>query len=224
MIGHSVGEYVAATLAGVMELDDALRLIARRGRLIAALPRGSMLAVMAAADALERLRRERGLGRGRERARITAVLSGPEAAIDRVESALAAESLRARRLHTSHAFHSSMMDPILAEFEAWWPACASRRRRFPFVSTLTGGWADGDGDAAPVLERTAALDRALRRRPAYTGRAGQPDRKAPRCSEVGPGRACDVRGAHGRQRRAGAAMRRVAAGCRREPARHRVPA
>ena len=117
MVGHSVGEYVAATLAGVMALDDALRLIARRGRLISALPRGSMLAVMAPADALERLRRRGRLARGGERARATAVLSGPEAAIDGVESALAAASLPARRLHTSHAFHSAMMDPILAEFE-----------------------------------------------------------------------------------------------------------
>src|SRR4029078_4888546 len=100
MIGHSVGEFVAATLAGVMTLDDALMLIARRGQLISALPRGSMLAVMAPADHLERFVDDE-VSIAAINAPGYAVLSGPNHAIDRVETSLVQESVAARRLHTS---------------------------------------------------------------------------------------------------------------------------
>ena len=99
MIGHSVGEYVAATLAGVMTLEDALALIAARGQLISALPRGSMLAVMAPAETLERF-----VGGDVSLAAINApgfsVLSGPDAAIDGVEAALGRASGRRRAAST----------------------------------------------------------------------------------------------------------------------------
>ncbi len=72
------------------------------------------------------------------------VLSGPEAAIDSLESALEAASLPARRLHTSHAFHSAMMDPILAEFEDVVAGVRLSPPTIPFASTLSGGWTDGD--------------------------------------------------------------------------------
>src|SRR5207248_1959523 len=117
MIGHSVGEFVAAALAGVMTLDDALALVARRGQLISALPRGSMLAVMAPADELEPFV-DGEVSLAAVNAPAPSVLSGPPAAIKRVEALLGSREIAARRQHTSHAFHSSMMDPILAEFEA----------------------------------------------------------------------------------------------------------
>ena len=142
MVGHSVGEYVAATLAGVMTLDDALRLIARRGELISDLPRGSMLAVMASAENVERF-----VDGEVSLAAINApgftVLSGPHHAIDRVEAVLARESVAARRLHTSHAFHSAMMEPILGEFEQLVSGVRLNKPNIPFVATLTGEWADG---------------------------------------------------------------------------------
>jgi acyl transferase domain-containing protein/SAM-dependent methyltransferase len=142
MVGHSVGEYVAATLAGVMTLDDALRLIARRGELISDLPRGSMLAVMASAEKVERF-----VDGEVSLAAINApgftVLSGPHHAMDRVEAVLARESVAARRLHTSHAFHSAMMEPILGEFEALVSDVHLNKPSIPFVATLTGEWADG---------------------------------------------------------------------------------
>jgi phthiocerol/phenolphthiocerol synthesis type-I polyketide synthase E len=116
IIGHSVGEFVGAALAGVMSLEDALLLIARRGQLISALPRGSMLSVMAPASQLERFL-DSEISLAAINAPGFAVLSGPSPAIDRVENSLLKESIPARRLHTSHAFHSSMMDPILSEFE-----------------------------------------------------------------------------------------------------------
>jgi acyl transferase domain-containing protein/SAM-dependent methyltransferase/acyl carrier protein len=143
MIGHSVGEYVAATLAGVMSLEDALRLIARRGQLISALPRGSMLAVMSAPDALERYLSD-GVSIAAINAPGFAVLSGPDAEIDRVATALDTASIVARRLHTSHAFHSSMMDPILGEFESLVAKTPLSPPSIPFATTLTGNWANGD--------------------------------------------------------------------------------
>ncbi len=141
MIGHSVGEFVAATLAGVMALDDALRLIARRGRLISALPRGSMLAVMAPLPELERLLSD-DVSIAAINAPGFAVLSGPDAAIDQLAAALTAESMPSRRLHTSHAFHSAMMEPILDEFEELVGGVRLSPPSIPFAATLTGGWAD----------------------------------------------------------------------------------
>lgn len=142
MIGHSVGEYVAATLVGVMTLEDALRLIARRGKLISALPRGSMLAVMAAAETLERFVDGK-VSLAAVNAPGFSVLSGPDCAIERVEAALTRDSIPSTRLHTSHAFHSSMMEPILKEFEDLVSAVHLSPPAIPFVATLTGEWADG---------------------------------------------------------------------------------
>ncbi|MEN3335732.1 MAG: hypothetical protein V7641_5097 [Blastocatellia bacterium] len=143
VIGHSVGEYVAAALAGVLTLEDALALIARRGQLISALPRGSMLAVMAPVESTARFV-DGELSLAAINAPGLCVLSGPNPAIEQVEKALAMESVPTRRLHTSHAFHSSMMDPILAEFEA----CAARLKfaspAIPLMATMTGQWADGE--------------------------------------------------------------------------------
>ncbi|HVM03392.1 MAG TPA: type I polyketide synthase, partial [Acidimicrobiales bacterium] len=142
MIGHSIGEYVAAAQAGVMALDDALRVLADRGRLIAGLPPGSMLAVMAPAGELERFV-DAEVSLAAVNAPALSVLSGPPAAIERVERALAGESVAARRLHTSHAFHSSMMEPILGEFEAVMAGVPLAPPAVPYVASLTGGWADG---------------------------------------------------------------------------------
>ena len=142
MIGHSVGEFVAAALAGVMELDDALVLIARRGQLISALPRGSMLGVMAPADELEPFI-DGEVSLAAVNAPALSVLSGSNDSIERAEAALGERGIPARRLHTSHAFHSSMMDPILPEFEALVANVRLASPTIPFVATLRGEWADG---------------------------------------------------------------------------------
>jgi acyl transferase domain-containing protein/SAM-dependent methyltransferase len=143
MIGHSVGEYVAATLAGVMTLEDAVRLIARRGQLISSLPRGSMLAVMSPPDALQRFVNAH-VSIAAVNSPGFAVLSGPDPEIDRVAGALTEAAIPARRLHTSHAFHSSMMDPILGEFEELVSGMRLSPPAIPFATTLTGEWANGD--------------------------------------------------------------------------------
>jgi phthiocerol/phenolphthiocerol synthesis type-I polyketide synthase E len=94
MIGHSVGEFVAATFAGVMSLEDALMLIARRGKLIASMPPGSMLTVMADADFVARFL-DNTVSLAAVNAPGYSVLSGPHEAIDRVEMALAKEKIDA---------------------------------------------------------------------------------------------------------------------------------
>ncbi|MEU2721116.1 SDR family NAD(P)-dependent oxidoreductase [Streptomyces smyrnaeus] len=137
MVGHSVGEYVAACLAGVFTLADAVRLVVRRGALVQELPGGSMLAVPAPPEAVE------GLAgcdiAAYNGARLT-VLSGPEAAVDAAQAALAERGVTGHRLHTSHAFHSAMMEPALEAFAAELSKVELRAPQLPFVSNTTGEW------------------------------------------------------------------------------------
>lgn len=139
LVGHSVGEFVAACLAGVMEPDDALRLVIERGRLMDALPAGAMLAVRASADALgSRLGGD--LALACENAAELSVVAGPAAAIDALAEALTADGVAARPLHTSHAFHSPMMDPIVAPLRALAATMTLSPPRIPIVSSVTGTW------------------------------------------------------------------------------------
>lgn len=188
MVGHSVGEYVAATIAGVMPLDDALLLIARRGQLIAAMPRGAMIAVMADHARLAEFIRDE-VSLAAVNAPGLCVLSGPHHAIEPLETTLALRNIAARRLHTSHAFHSAMMDPMLAGFRdvvASVPLSAPER---PFVSTLTGRWADA-AVATPEYW-SDQLRNAVRFADALAVLADDksPVGKQPFFLEVGPGRA-----------------------------------
>ena len=116
-VGHSLGEFVAAALAGVMSFEDALDFVAMRGALMQDLPAGAMSAVrLAAGDLAGRL------PAGVEIAAINApalcTLAGPLDAIAACEARLAADGIAVRRLRTSHAFHSAMMDPVVAPLEA----------------------------------------------------------------------------------------------------------
>src|SRR5690606_13394556 len=110
---------------------------------ISELPRGSMLAVMCPVEALAPY-----VGEDVSIAAINspgfAVLAGPGATIERVAAELAAASGPARRLHTSHAFHSAMMDPILGEFESLVADMDLSAPQIPLASTLTGEWANGN--------------------------------------------------------------------------------
>src|SRR5262249_9013663 len=186
MIGHSVGEYVAATLAGVMSLDDALIMIAERGQLISEMPRGSMLAVLSPADQIERFV-QRGISIAARNAPGFTVLSGPDAEMESLEKILEQERVPARRLHTSHAFHSSMMDPVLEPFEEVVSGIHLATPKVPFVSTLTGNWA-GDNVTEP-----AYWSRQLRRAVVFGDAletlldSGEFGGKNLLCIEAGPG-------------------------------------
>lgn len=137
MIGHSIGEYVAATLAGVFSLEDALRLVARRGALMQSLPAGSMLSVpMEEQLLLPRL--DATLSLAAINAPGRCVVSGETSAIEAFAATLKAERVPASKLHTSHAFHSHMMDPILPEFIAEVGRAARKPPVLPYVSNLSG--------------------------------------------------------------------------------------
>jgi phthiocerol/phenolphthiocerol synthesis type-I polyketide synthase E len=139
MIGHSVGEYVAACVAGCLSLDDALALIAARGRLMEATPDGAMLAVSASeADVGAWLGDEVALAA--VNAPRQCVLSGSVAAIERLERDAAARGLRARRLRTTRAFHSHLMDQALIEFRGAAERATLRAPLIPWVSNVTGTW------------------------------------------------------------------------------------
>jgi acyl transferase domain-containing protein/acyl carrier protein len=148
VIGHSVGEYVAACLAGVFTRDDALALVATRGRLMQGLPAGSMLAVPMSEGELTPL-----LGGDVSLAAVNApqfcVASGPTASIDALERKLIARNVAVRRLQTSHAFHSAMMDPVLDEFRAAVARVPRQAPRLQLVSNVTGTWMTADQATSP---------------------------------------------------------------------------
>ena len=139
MIGHSMGEYTAATLAGVFSLADAIALVALRGRLFETLPQGGMLSVPLSADELRPL-----LGSELSLAVINApelcVASGPVQAIEALERTLASQEVDARRIHINVAAHSAMLEPILAEFGAFFAKVRMSAPQLPFVSNVTGTW------------------------------------------------------------------------------------
>ncbi|BDU16073.1 polyketide synthase [Lysobacter auxotrophicus] len=137
MIGHSIGEFVAATLAGVFELRDALHLIARRGALMQAQPAGSMLSIRLPADAV-RDRLPASLSLAAENSPLACVVAGESDAVAAFQAQLEGEGIACRALRTSHAFHSAMMEPVVAPFR---DAVAAVRLNAPtrsIVSTVTG--------------------------------------------------------------------------------------
>lgn len=142
MLGHSIGEYVAAHLAGVLSLGDALALVAERGRLMQAMPGGAMAAVHLGANELAQ--RLQAWGSPVEIAAVNApglcTLAGPHEAVAEVVAKLQSSGVDTRALHTSHAFHSSMMEPMLATFAARVADVALAAPTLPYVSNLSGQW------------------------------------------------------------------------------------
>ncbi|SDL05768.1 Acyl transferase domain-containing protein [Nonomuraea maritima] len=139
MIGHSIGEYVAATLAGVFALPDALRLVAARGRLMQSLPTGSMLAVTKDEKDIAPMLPD-GVSVATVNGPGTCVVAGTSEAVAAFREHLAGQGVRSTLLRTSHAFHSPMMDPILAEFESLVADVPRRAPSLPFLSNVTGDW------------------------------------------------------------------------------------
>lgn len=137
MIGHSIGEFVCACLAEVFSLEDALALVAARGRLMQAMPPGRMLSVRRAAETVTPLLTP-DLALAAINGPGLCVVSGAAEAIAALETRLNAMEVSCKPLRTSHAFHSPMMDPVVAPFEALLRAMTLRAPRVPFVSTATG--------------------------------------------------------------------------------------
>jgi amino acid adenylation domain-containing protein len=148
MIGHSIGEYVAATLADVFTLDDALMLVAARGRLMQSLPGGAMLAA-----ALAEPEAQRRLGPGLSLAAVNGpqqcVVSGDSAAIEVLAAELTSEGVPCHRLDTSHAFHSAHIDPVLARFAEHVAAALPKPPGRRFLSNVTGSFIRAEEAADP---------------------------------------------------------------------------
>ncbi|ACL75340.1 type I polyketide synthase [Ruminiclostridium cellulolyticum] len=139
MIGHSIGEYVAACIAEVLTLEDALKLVAARGRLMQSLPAGAMLSVSMSEEEVKPF-----LNEGVSVATINApgfcVVSGNFEAIKQLEEKLSENGKHCRRLQTSHAFHSVMMEPILEQYEALVREIKLSEPKIPYISNVTGTW------------------------------------------------------------------------------------
>ncbi len=185
MLGHSVGEYVAATLAGVFGLEDALMLIAYRAQLVQAQPPGAMLAVRLPENELVSLVNEAGvqLSVAAVNAPNLCVVAGNEDAVRTLEALLESRRTGCRRLSTSHAFHSAMLDDVIEPFEQKLQALSIQPPTQPFVSNLTGEW----------ITEVAAIDphywaRHLRETVRFADGVGTLLRAEPECVllELGP--------------------------------------
>ncbi|PZG47441.1 hypothetical protein C1I98_13540 [Spongiactinospora gelatinilytica] len=139
LLGYSLGEFVAATLAGVFTLSDALWLVAERAKLIDELPGGAMLAVQLPEPEVAALLGPE-VSLAAVNGRDLCVLAGPPGAITEVRERLKADGVAARRLRTTHAFHSVMMDPITDRFTELVAAVPRNRPARRYLSNVTGDW------------------------------------------------------------------------------------
>ncbi len=183
MLGHSLGEYVAATLAGVFELPDALALVAERARLVAELPEGAMLAVpMDPAEAAGLLRG--GIALAAHNAPGLCTLSGPPEAVAALEAELLGRGVACRRLAASHPFHSPLMEPVAERLAERVRGIPLRPPALPFLSNVTGTWITPEEAVDPAYW-TRHLCRTVRFAECLAELLAEPGRLL---LEVGPGR------------------------------------
>ncbi|MFI0977556.1 SDR family oxidoreductase [Streptomyces sp. NPDC021093] len=190
LVGHSVGEYVAATLAGVFALPDALRVIAERGRLVDGLPGGVMAAVMLSPEELAPYLDGESEDSGTGRVALAAVnepavctVAGSREAVRALTTRLTADGVAHRKVVTSHAFHSAMMDPAVGPLTELLRGVPLRRPEVPFLSNRTGTWITDEQATDPAywgghLRETVRFADNL---------ATVLDGEAPVFLEVGPG-------------------------------------
>lgn len=186
LLGHSIGEYVAACLAGVFSLEDALRLVHARARLMSRLPTAAMLSVYAPADTLKPL-----LGDAVSLAVINrhdrCVVSGTPEALKTLAENLAVAGIATRLLAVSHGFHSHLMEPILEDFTA---ACQTITFAAPKIPVLSN--ASGDIAAASDITTADYWVRHLRQTVRFSENVATLARLWPgaTCLELGPGTSC----------------------------------
>ncbi|HYX16435.1 MAG TPA: type I polyketide synthase, partial [Nostoc sp.] len=140
MIGHSIGEYVTATLAGVFSLQDVLAVVAKRGQLMQQLAPGSMLAIRLPEKDVRSLLADASLEIAVINSPSSCVVSGSCEAIAALQNQLSSQEVECRLLHTSHAFHSQMMEPILEAFIEAVKKVKLNPPRIRFISNVTGTW------------------------------------------------------------------------------------
>jgi natural product biosynthesis luciferase-like monooxygenase protein len=157
VLGHSVGEYAAACVAGVFSLDEGLRMMAGRGQLMQSLPGGGEMAAVFAPE--ERVREA--IAGYADEVSVAAintpeqvVISGPSDKVERVLVQLERDGVRTQRLDVSHAFHSLLMEPILDQFKQQAQQVVFHRPHLPLVSNLTGCvWQEGEKPDASYWRR-----------------------------------------------------------------------
>ena len=139
MMGHSIGEFAAGCLAGVFSLEDAIKLVANRGRMMQELPSGSMLSVRAAEeDVVKKL--PTGCSIAANNGPQLCVASGPHEAIAKLQAELEKDGITCKLLVTSHAFHSPMMDAIVSPYKKVVESVKLNAPRIPIISTVTAEW------------------------------------------------------------------------------------
>jgi acyl transferase domain-containing protein len=148
LIGHSMGEYTAACIAGVFSLEDALGVVALRGRLLESLTPGSMLSVQLPAEELEAFLDER-TAVAAVNAPALSVAAGPAASIDALERELGRRGIEARRVHIAVAAHSPLVEPVLGEFGDYIASLTLRPPRIPIASNLSGDWLSAEEATDP---------------------------------------------------------------------------
>ncbi len=139
LLGYSLGEYVAATLAGVLRLEDALMLVARRAQLIQALPEGKMLAVPLSGTAVAPYLSQH-VSLSAHNGEALTVLAGETEAIMAVQQQLLAQQIACRLLDTTHAFHSHMMETAVPELNQLAQTVTYAAPQIPYLSNVTGTW------------------------------------------------------------------------------------
>lgn len=187
MIGHSVGEFVAATLANVISFEDGVRLVAARGRLMQSQPQGAMVSVRADVETVSAH-----LGDEVEIAAVNApklcVISGTFAAVDAACAAMERAGIAFSRLHTSHAFHSAMMDGVTDALREETAKVTYGTAITPYISCVTGTW--------QTIEQGMSSDYWAKHCRAAVrfsdGLSALCDGRKPVLLEVGPGRTLSV--------------------------------
>ena len=148
MIGHSIGEYVAACLAGVFSLEDALKLVIIRGQLMQGMVHGAMLSVpMTLIEAEEYLQNDLSIAAINTDTHV--VFSGSDRSVNELQELLMAKDIEHSRLHTSHAFHSSALDPMVADFQNAIGDVTICSPRLRYISNLTGTWVSSEDLQSP---------------------------------------------------------------------------
>ncbi|WP_218081869.1 type I polyketide synthase [Anthocerotibacter panamensis] len=139
MIGHSIGEYVAACLAGVFTLEEALTLVAARGRLMQQVAGGQMLSIRLPLEEVNALL-DADLALAASNGPLRQVVAGPTERIERLQAQLVGQGVDCRLLRTSHAFHSPMLDPIRESLRQHVGKISLQPPQIPYLSNVTGTW------------------------------------------------------------------------------------
>ncbi len=166
MIGHSLGEYVAACLAGVMKLQAAINLVVCRAKLMSETPAGKMLVVGSNSDVLLPFLKQNRISIAAINSGNNLVVSGSPNDINVLEENLKQQNIITHKLRVSHAFHSELMEPILEEFKACLEKVDFKIPNIPYISNLTGHWIEEEEVIKPIywlnhLRHTVKFDQGL---------------------------------------------------------------